>query len=173
VVENFEEWKKGLLESYNIFMYGDDPEGVFAEKFCEYVDSINFLTEEIGDILFSLFADEDDGEVLESVCGQLFDANDKSVTAKCLLKAFSRLSKKAKKWAGCFLWDILRDTDIYKEVINSKNTTGKRAIIDFIKELNETSPPDDYLKNEKFMQSHLEELARFNELAKEIEKSMT
>jgi hypothetical protein len=173
VIENFEEWKKSLWESYDVFMYGDDPKGAFAEKFCKYVDSIDFLTEEIGDILFLLFVDEDEGEVLESVCGQLFDANDKSVTAKCLLKAFPRLSKKAKKWAGCFLWNILRDTNIYKEIINSENVIGKQAIIDFIKELNETSPPEGYLKNEKFMQSHLEELTRFNELAKELEKSMT
>jgi hypothetical protein len=172
VIENFEEWKEGILESYNIFMYGDDPDGVFARKFCEYVDSIDFLTEEMGDILFSLFIDEDDGEVLESVCGQLFDVNDKSVTAKCLLKAFSRLSKKAKKWAGCFLWDILRDTDIYKEIINSKDIIGKQAIIDFIKGLNETPLSEDYLKNEKFMQLYLEDLKRLNELSKEIEKSM-
>jgi hypothetical protein len=173
VTEKFEEWKKGLLENYNIFMYRDDPNGAFAKKFCEYIYSIDYcVTEEIGDILFSLFTNEDDGEVLESVCEQLFNANNESIITKCLLKAFQRLSNEAKEWAGCFLEYILGNANIHNGIINSKNIIGKQAIINFIKELNETLPPESYLKNEKLMQSHLEDLARFGELAKEIEKSM-
>jgi hypothetical protein len=172
MIENFEEWKKGLLESYKIFMYGDDPDGVFAKKFCEYVDSIDFLTEEIGDILFSLFTDEDDGEVLESVCGQLFDANDKSITTRCLLKAFPRLCKEAKEWAECFLYNILRDTSVYQGIINSEDAIGKQSIIDFIKKLNEDPPHESCLKNEKLMQAHLDDLARFNKLSRDIQNSM-
>jgi hypothetical protein len=173
VIENFEKWKRGLLESYNIFMYGDDSDGAFAKNFCEYIYSIDYcITEKIGDILFSLFTDKDDGEILQSMHPQLFFATDISITTKCLLKAFPKLSEEAKKWAEVFLDDILGDTNIHSEIINSEDVIGKQAIVDFIKRLNEDPPHASYSKNEKLMQAHLEDLARFNELAKDIQNSM-
>jgi hypothetical protein len=72
----------------------------------------------------------------------------------------------APQWAEYFIYRIV---EMYESVmlpllLKSTNKKGKQAIIDFIKELNETPLPEGYLKNEKFMQSHLEELGSVSEI---------
>jgi uncharacterized membrane-anchored protein YjiN (DUF445 family) len=177
-MENFEQWKQELLDDFEVTIRGHEDEEIYekiSNRFLEKIHALNFSANEAeADVLFLLFTDEEDGEVLESVVCQLEGMKDKDLLTKCMLKAFPRLIEKARTWAEYFIYRIveLYSSSILPLILNSADKNGKQAIIDFIKKLNSTSPPESYFKSERLMQSHLKDLARFNELAKGIEKSM-
>lgn len=75
MIDNFEKWKEELLYTFPIAIHGLDDDNEYeriSNKFLKCVDSVDYkATEEIAGVLFSLFTDEEDYEILESVIDQL------------------------------------------------------------------------------------------------------
>jgi hypothetical protein len=177
MIKNFEEWKNSLLENWDKSIHGDhlssEKHNRYIESFCNCIDAVNFeATEEVADVLFTLFTEENDYEMLESVVNQLDCMHEQKIFVRCLLKAFPRLVKEAPRWAMSFLFSICGSIELKKYIMQSEDYLGKQAIVDFIKELNEAPPHESCLKNEKLMQAHLDDLARFNKLSEDIQNSM-
>jgi type II secretory pathway component GspD/PulD (secretin) len=123
-------------------------------------------------VLFSLFTDDEDYEVLESVISQLEDTKDKKIFVKCLLKAFPKLVNKAKNWATAFIY-ILQKDKILALVKKSNDKIGKQSIVDYInKHVNFSKPTSRHLLNEEAMEYYIKNIENFKKTAKEIEKSM-
>jgi hypothetical protein len=178
MVVNFEQWKTDILDFYNKAMYCDDADGAFGEKFVRCVDLVEYSpTEEIADVLFSLFTDNEDYGLLQSVINQLDCMSDRELFVKCLLKAIPKLVIDAKKWIQDFLHSIVSSATDYALIVNSKNTEGKMALAKFINTINELPESFD-INNSEMVRLYLklkvaeEDLENFKKLAAEIEASM-
>ena len=133
MISDFEEWKRKVLNHYNLFMHGNDEDGAHAICFCNLIDSLEYsATESEADFLFSLFTNEEDYEVLETVVQQLWGMKDKRLFAKCLLKAFPNLINNANKWAEDFLYCLEQKNEVLQIVSKLEN---KNYIISYAEEL--------------------------------------
>jgi hypothetical protein len=174
--QNFEQWKKELVDDFCVTIRGHENEELYEKisgRFLNKIHSLNYYaTEDEADVLFSLFTDEEDYEVLETVISQLEDTKDKELFVKCLLKAFPRLVNEAKYWATTFLY-IIQKEELLKLVKESEDNNGKQSIIDYInKSIAESTPSPRELSNENAMKHYLKELEDFKALATQIEESM-
>lgn len=168
MIKDFEEFKKEVLINYHDFFYGKDDDGTSARRFCELIYSVGYSpTEKIVDFLFSLFCNKEDYEVMESVVQQLWSMKNKILFTKCLLKAFPRLAEEAPIWAEDFLYGIVQNGDIISFVLQISDIAGKKAIIDYIKELEKHLNADTTASS-----IDLKDLEIFHEFKNKLEASL-
>lgn len=144
-----------------------------TDIFCECVDAVEYrATEEVADVLFSLFSGEEDFELLESVIRQIDGNENEEICIESLIKAFPRLAIEANEWAKVFLNDFIKYDNMKHFALKSEDKKGKQAIIDFIKTLHSAKAIERYENYPKLKQEYIEDLKKFDEFALELKKSM-
>lgn len=177
MIDNFEQWKRDLLRSYDVAIHGnaecEDRQQQAIDTFCACVDAAAYnATEEEAEVLFSLFSDDEDYELLEAVVGQLEGMRNEAAFVRNLLKAFPRLAREARKWAETFAYALIQLEERKRLALASADREGKLAIIGFIQALHSPGAFRRYEAHPKMMQEYIEDLKKFDEFALELERSI-